>query len=141
MFNEERLEEAQATSERIFGLRWPAEARVGEPASAADLWEILLTHSFGDSWSRTALDDRTRSIVTVTVLATLGLDDKLKGHVGGALKLGVSPDELVDIFIHLAAYVGVARAGAGWEVVSEVLAEREARRAARAAKTANGDAR
>jgi 4-carboxymuconolactone decarboxylase len=131
MFDQERVERAQAASERVFGLRWPTEARPGEPESASDLWSVLLAHAFEDSWSRTALDDRTRSIVTVSVLAAMGFDDKLKGHVGGALKLGVTPDELVDLFIHLAAYVGVARAGSSWEVVSEVLAEREERRAAR----------
>jgi 4-carboxymuconolactone decarboxylase len=130
-----RLEQAQAESERIFGRRWPTDARPWEPESAADLWGLLMTQAFGDSWTRTALDDRTRSIVTVSVLTALGLEEKLKGHVGGAIKLGVSEDELVDLFVHLSAYLGVARAGAGWEVVSEVLQERYERRAKRAVAT------
>jgi 4-carboxymuconolactone decarboxylase len=133
---DDRVELAQQTSERIFKMRWPTEARPGEPESAADLWELLLTHAFADSWTRTAMDDRTRSIVTVAVLAAIGEDTKLRGHVGGALALGVTPDELVDLFIHLAAYVGVPRAGSAWEVASDVLVQREARRAKRAAEAA-----
>jgi 4-carboxymuconolactone decarboxylase len=116
-----RKQIADAAVEAVFGIRLTTDALPGEPASAAELREKLMTQAFADSWTRTALDQKTRSLITVAVIATLGSDRELRAHVGGALKLGATPDELVDLFIHLGAYIGAPRAGAGWAVASEVL--------------------
>jgi 4-carboxymuconolactone decarboxylase len=124
--NDDRIDQANETTTRLFNRAFPAEALPGEPESAADLRRIFNEHAFADSWTRTALDDRTRSIVTVAVLTALG-SNKLRGHVGGALALGVTPDELVDLFIHLGVYAGVARASDGWDVTSELLVKRSQR--------------
>jgi 4-carboxymuconolactone decarboxylase len=128
--DDDRIQLANATTTRLFEMTTAAAALPGEPESAADLRRLLNEHAFADSWTRTALDDRTRSIVTVAVLATLG-SSKLRAHAGGALALGVTPDELVDLFVHLAVYAGVARATDGWDVVSEVLVKKSQRDAAR----------
>jgi 4-carboxymuconolactone decarboxylase len=111
----------------IFGTVIPMEARPGEPDSAAELRSVLMAQAFVDSWTRTALDRKTRSLLTLAILATLGAEKELRSHVGGALKLGVTPDQLVDLFIHVSAYAGVARAGAGWAVASDVLTSRGSR--------------
>jgi alkylhydroperoxidase/carboxymuconolactone decarboxylase family protein YurZ len=128
--NDDRIQLANETTTRMFKTTNEAVALPGEPESAADLRRILNEHAFADSWTRTALDDRTRSIVTVAVLATLG-SRKLRAHAAGALALGVTPDELVDLFVHLAVYAGVPRAADGWDVVSEVLVKNSQRDTAR----------
>lgn len=57
------------------------------------------------------LNSRTRQIVTVAALATLGTAaPQLRTHIGGALRCGVERDELIEIMMQLVPYVGVAAA-------------------------------
>jgi 4-carboxymuconolactone decarboxylase len=62
--------------------------------------------------------------VSVAVTASLGTREPLRGQLRIALNLGVTPEELVEAFIHIAAYAGVARAFEGYGVAAEVFAER-----------------
>jgi 4-carboxymuconolactone decarboxylase len=121
MSDKARNELAQETIQKVFGINIDTAPLPGEPESAADFRTLMFEHAFADSWNRTALDLKTRSLITVAVLATLGAERELRTHVGGALKLGATPDELVDLFIQLGAYAGVARAGSAWTIASDVI--------------------
>jgi len=69
----------------------------------------LLDTIFGEIYQSPVLDSRTRQIVTVTALATLGTAaPQLRTHIQGALCCSVSREELVEIMMQLALYVGVA---------------------------------
>ncbi|CAG7641754.1 carboxymuconolactone decarboxylase family protein [Actinacidiphila bryophytorum] len=80
-------------------------------------------HTFGDSWTRTALSTHDRSLVSVAIAATLGAFEPLRGQLRIALNNGVTRDEIVDLFIHLAAYAGAARAFETYQVALSVFAE------------------
>jgi 4-carboxymuconolactone decarboxylase len=64
--------------------------------------------------------------VSVAVTAALGIREPLRGQLRIALNLGVTPEEIVEAFIHIAVYAGVARAFEGYGVASDVFAERMA---------------
>ena len=53
----------------------------GEPASGADFRRLATEHTFGDSWSRGGLDDRSRALDSVTIAATLGTREPLRGQL------------------------------------------------------------
>jgi alkylhydroperoxidase/carboxymuconolactone decarboxylase family protein YurZ len=95
----------------------------GEPASGDDFRRLATQHAFGDSWSRPGLDTRSRALVSVTIAATLGTREPLRGQLRIALNNGVTKDELVELFIHLEAYAGAARAFDSYQVALEVFAE------------------
>jgi alkylhydroperoxidase/carboxymuconolactone decarboxylase family protein YurZ len=95
----------------------------GEPASGADFRRLATEHTFGDSWSRGGLDDRSRALVSVTIAATLGTREPLRGQLRIALNSGVTKDEIVELFIHLEAYAGAARAFDSYQIALEVFAE------------------
>ncbi|MBM9434957.1 carboxymuconolactone decarboxylase family protein [Streptomyces bryophytorum] len=97
--------------------------RPGEPASGADFRKVATVHTFGDSWTRTALSTHDRSLVSVAIAATLGAFEPLRGQLRIALNNGVTRDEIVDLFIHLAAYAGAARAFETYQVALSVFAE------------------
>jgi alkylhydroperoxidase/carboxymuconolactone decarboxylase family protein YurZ len=81
-------------------------------------------HTFGDSWSRTEqLDTRSRSLISVAIAATLGTHEPLRGQMRIALHNGVSKDEIVELFIHLEAYPGAARAFDSYQIAAAVFAE------------------
>lgn len=126
----ERRTRAEATAREIFGFVPPLGHEEGEPVAAAELRELMFTQAFAESWTRTSLDSRTRSLITVAMLAATGDFDEMKGHVAGALSLGVTPDELVDLFAHVSAYMGTSKAVPGWNVASRVIKKVGARRPA-----------
>ena len=95
-----------------------------EPANAEDFKRIATIQAFGDAWPRTEhLDTRTRALVSVTIAATLGVHEPLRGQLRIALNNGVTKEEIVEAFIQIAAYAGVARAFEGYGIATEVFAE------------------
>ena len=51
----------------------------GEPAIGNDFRRLATQHTFGDSWSRPGLDLRTKALISVTIAATLGTRDPVRG--------------------------------------------------------------
>jgi 4-carboxymuconolactone decarboxylase len=95
----------------------------GEPPVGKDFRRLATVHTFGDSWSRGGLDDRSRALVSVAIAATLGTHEPLRGQLRIALNTGVTKEEIVELFIHLEAYAGAARAFDSYQVALAVFAE------------------
>jgi 4-carboxymuconolactone decarboxylase len=117
------------TAERLLGFRLEPflEPGPGEPANGADFTRLATLHAFGDAWPREGvLDLRTRALVSVTIAATLGTLEPLRGQLRIALNNGVTPAEIVEAFIQLEAYAGAARAFESYRIAREVFAERAA---------------
>jgi len=53
----------------------------------------------------------------------LGTREPLRGQLRIALNNGVTKDEIVDLFIHLEAYAGAARAFDSYQIALEIFAE------------------
>jgi 4-carboxymuconolactone decarboxylase len=67
--------------------------------------------AFGDIYDRPGLDARSRQLVTIGILTALGgCEPQLKVHVGAALNVGLTPDEIVEAMLHAAVYAGFPRA-------------------------------
>ena len=62
-------------------------------------------------------------LVSVTIAATLGTHEPLRGQIRIALNNGVSKEEIVELFIHLEAYAGAARAFDSDQIALQVFAE------------------
>ena len=90
---------------------------------APQLATYVLETIYGDIYQNPTLDSRTRQIVTVAALATLGTAaPQLRTHIGGALRCGVTREELVEIMMQLAPFAGVAAAINGVAACREVFA-------------------
>jgi len=126
MSDQDEYERALAAAERLLGQPLVLPLAPAEPASGADFRRLATVHTFGDSWTRGALDTRSRALVSVAIAATLGAREPLRGQLRIALHNGVSKDEIVDVFIHLEAYAGAARAFEMYQVAIEVFTEAEA---------------
>jgi 4-carboxymuconolactone decarboxylase len=119
-----RYEKALAAYESVFGRRFSPSTAPGQPAAMADLWQVLIGHCFGDAWSRPGLEMRTRSFITLAMLIGLGsTGDEFQTHIKGAINLGVTQEEIVELLIHAAAYCGVPRTGAACRSALQVLSE------------------
>jgi len=123
---ERRYTDALETAERLLGIPLERflEPGAGEPRNGADFKRLATVHTFGDAWPRTdVLDARTRALISVTIAATLGTHEPLRGQLRIALNNGVTPEEIVETFIHIEAYAGAARAFDGYQVAQQVFAE------------------
>jgi 4-carboxymuconolactone decarboxylase len=89
----------------------------------APFQEFITRHVWGAVWTREGLDRRTRSVITLSVLTALGRENEIPLHVRGALRNGLTPEEIREILIHTAAYAGVPAANAAFALAQRVLAE------------------
>jgi len=84
--------------------------------------------AFGDIYDRPGLDARSRQLVTIGILTALGgCEPQLKVHVGAALNVGLTPDEIVEAMLHAAVYAGFPRALNATFTAKEVFESRGVR--------------
>jgi 4-carboxymuconolactone decarboxylase len=98
------------------------------PEGAPPPWEALadLAPGLGAVLGRPGLDLRTRQLTTICVLAALGGDEaQLEFHIGGALRAGATPREVVEALTQVSLYAGIPRAINAMAVARRVLAERD----------------
>lgn len=85
--------------------------------------DYITRAAWGEVWARPELDRRTRSMLTVALLAALGHQHELAMHVRAALGNGVTPTEVGEVLMHTAVYAGVPAANAALRVAQETMAE------------------
>jgi 4-carboxymuconolactone decarboxylase len=100
----ERRAHAEATYERLFG---PRDA--GAPDDDPELMEILRRFIFGDVFGTGVLDDQTRELITITILACLQTLSQLTSHTAAALNVGVQPIQIREAIYQLAPFIGFPR--------------------------------
>jgi 4-carboxymuconolactone decarboxylase len=95
------------------------------PLPAADLapdyFDLVRKFCFGMFWSRPNLAVRDRSLITVAMLAALGRQDELAGHLRGALNVGISKEELVEVLMQVGVYAGVPAGVGALSTAAKVL--------------------
>lgn len=78
---------------------------------------------WGYVWNRPGLDRRTRSIVNLAMLTALGKSAELKLHVAGALRNGVTVDEIKEVLLQATIYCGIPAGLDAFKAANEVLKE------------------
>ena len=77
--------------------------RKGMAPIAPDFADMMVEFGYGDMMSRPGLDPKSRQMVTLGALAALGHPvDQLKGHINGALSVGITPAEIVEALMQVA---------------------------------------
>jgi 4-carboxymuconolactone decarboxylase len=89
----------------------------------APFQEFITRYAWGGPWSRPGLDRRTRSVITLTALVSLRAENELGMHVRAALRNGLTPDEISEIFLHTGIYAGVPAANSAFAIARRVLDE------------------
>ncbi|MCK6372729.1 carboxymuconolactone decarboxylase family protein [Zoogloea sp.] len=90
---------------------------------APDFARYLIEFPFGDIYSRPELDLRSREIAVVAALTAMGnAAPQLKVHLHGALNVGVTREEIVEVIMQMAVYAGFPAALNGLNAAREVFA-------------------
>ncbi|SMF91032.1 4-carboxymuconolactone decarboxylase [Azospirillum oryzae] len=89
----------------------------------ADFQEFITKTAWGQIWTRPGLDIRTRSMLTIGMLAALGKDGELKLHIRATRNTGVTRDEVKEILMQAAVYAGVPAGNHAIALARAVYAE------------------
>jgi 4-carboxymuconolactone decarboxylase len=90
-----------------------------------DFARYLIEFPFGDIYTRRGLDLKSREIATVAALVAMGnASPQLKVHIHGALNVGCSQIEIIEVIIQMAVYAGFPAALNGLSAAREVFDER-----------------
>ncbi|GHF33446.1 hypothetical protein GCM10018790_08870 [Kitasatospora xanthocidica] len=123
---------APAPSDREAGYALLAE--LAGPASATALGGLdalapgfpdwIVTSLFGGTYQRPGLALRDRQVANLAALTALGgVEPQLADHVRYSLRIGLTPEEITEVMVHLAPYVGLPKALAGLRVATATYAE------------------
>ena len=123
MDERERYDNGLAVRRAVLGDAYVDRALADRDEFTAPFQEFIIRYAWGDVWGRPGLDHRTRSCITVALLCALRSPEELAVHIRGALRNGVTPDELREVLLHTAVYAGVPAANAAFALAQRILAE------------------
>ena len=121
--NDPLHEQGMAVRREVLGDEHVDRARAATTPLTADFQDFITRFAWGSVWARSGLDRRTRSCLTVSLLAALGRESELEMHVRAALRIGVTPEEIGEVLLHTAVYAGVPAANSAFSIAQRVVEE------------------
>lgn len=85
--------------------------------------ELTTEYCWGYVWGREGLDRKTRSLLNLAMISALNRPHELKIHVAGALRNGVTREEIREVFMQVAIYCGVPAGVDSFRIAREVFAQ------------------
>jgi 4-carboxymuconolactone decarboxylase len=89
----------------------------------ADFQDLLTRFAWGEIWTRPGLDRKTRSCMTLVALVALGRMEELELHIRGALRNGLTPDEIKEVLLHATVYCGVPAGNSAFKIAQRIIEE------------------
>ena len=123
MNDEERQVRGMKVRREVLGDEHVDRAQAKATSFSKDFQDLLTRYAWGEIWARPGLDRRTRSCITVAMTVALNRPEELALHLRGALRNGVTVDELREILLQTAVYCGVPAANTAFRIAEEVLGE------------------
>lgn len=121
--NDELYQRGLATREAVMGKAAVERAQSRLTPFNEEWMEFVTRYAFGEIWSRPGLPHKTRSMLTIAMLTTLGRHDELAVHIRATRNTGVSRDEVKEVLMQAAIYAGVPAAMSAFTRVQQVYAE------------------
>jgi 4-carboxymuconolactone decarboxylase len=118
-----RFEKGLATQVEIFG-DVIAKMREAAPANQKHMQDYLSSFCFGDFYTRSGLDLKTRELLTLCIISTLGgSESQVKSHVIGNKNVGNDKETLITAITHCLPYMGFPRTLNALACVNEMIPE------------------
>jgi 4-carboxymuconolactone decarboxylase len=87
--------------------------------------ELVTEFCWGAVWGREGLSRKTRSMLNLAMITVLNRPHELRLHVAGALRNGVTKDEIREVFMQVAVYAGVPAGVDAFRIAREVFVEQD----------------
>ena len=119
--DESRFDLGMRVRREVLGDEHVDRAQARQTSFDADFQRFITEMAWGTLWARPDLDRRTRSIITIAILAALGRADELALHIRASRNTGVMQDEIAEALLHVAVYAGVPAANTAFTIAREIL--------------------
>jgi 4-carboxymuconolactone decarboxylase len=124
---ETRAEKGLAVEKEIIGAEVVEQLYASTPDDELHIQRLLTANCFGDHYTRTGIDVKTRELLTFAMLVSLGgCEPQAKGHVVANLNVGNRRDVLLSVVTQLLPFIGYPRALNALRVIDEVISSMNA---------------
>lgn len=93
---------------------------------ARPIQELVTEYCWGEIWTRDGLEDKTRSLINLAMLSALNRGHELGVHVRGAIRNGVTVEEIQEVLLQVAIYVGVPASLEAFRIAEAKIEEMKA---------------
>jgi 4-carboxymuconolactone decarboxylase len=124
--NNDLFDQGLKTRREVLGAEYVDAALAAADDFTRPLQELITQYAWGDIWNRPGLDRRTRSLLNLAMLTALNRPHELRLHVKGALRNGVTRDEIREVLMQTTIYCGVPAAMDSFRVAREVFKAEDA---------------
>jgi len=111
---------------QVLGEAHVARASAGISDFDRDFQAFITRTAWGGVWTRGQLDRRTRSLLTLALMAALGHHEEFKLHIRASRNTGATPADISDMLIQVAAYAGIPAANSAVRIAKETFREMDA---------------
>ncbi|HEY6278877.1 MAG TPA: 4-carboxymuconolactone decarboxylase [Streptosporangiaceae bacterium] len=123
MDDAQRAGQGMAVRREVLGDAHVDRAVAGTTPFTHDFQDFITRYAWGEIWSRPGLARAERSMITLTALIILRQEEELALHLRGALRNGLAPEQIAELFLQVAVYAGVPAVNRAFAVAQRVLAE------------------
>ena len=112
-----------AKRRQVVGTEYVDQALADTDEFTQPIQELITEYCWGTVWTRAGLDDKTRSFLNLVMLTALNRSQELATHVRGAITNGATEEEIQEVLLQTAIYLGVPAALESFRVADRVLKE------------------
>ena len=123
--NKDAFEQGLKTRREVLGAEYVDNAIKNADEFNQPMQELVTEYCWNEIWNRPGLDRRTRSIINLAMLTALNRPHEFEIHLRGALRNGVSRDEIKEILLQTAVYCGAPAALDSFRIARKVFAEQQ----------------
>jgi 4-carboxymuconolactone decarboxylase len=125
--SKEMFEAGLAVRKAVLGAEFVENAIASADDFNRPLQELVTEYCWGACWTREGLSKKTRSMLNLAMLTALNRPHELKMHVKGALRNGVTKEEIREVLLQTAIYCGVPAGVDAFRTAKEAIQEYEAK--------------
>jgi 4-carboxymuconolactone decarboxylase len=121
MSNSELFKRGLEIRKAVVGAEYVDKSIANADSFNLPMQELVTEYCWGAVWGREDLPRKTRSMLNLAMISVLNRPHELKLHINGALRNGVSREEIREVFLQVAIYAGVPAAIDSFRIAREVF--------------------
>lgn len=114
-----------AIRKSVLGEEYVARAEANKTDFDADFLRYATENAWGAVWTRPGLDKKTRHLLTLAMLASIGRHEELAMHIRATRNTGVTRDEVKEVLLQVAVYAGAPAANSAFAIAKRTYKEME----------------
>jgi 4-carboxymuconolactone decarboxylase len=121
--NKEMFKRGLAIRKKVLGAEFVEKSLATADDFNMPMQELTTEYCWGAVWGREGLPRKTRSMLNLAMISVLNRPHELRAHIRGALRNGVTREEISEIFLQVMIYGGAPAAVDSFRTAREVFAE------------------